>query len=232
MKKKEKALILLLFSILFFILNFTPQLTGKVILGYNKNFSVFTILGLAFLIASFIIFVSKKTLDVIIIPTGSPKADIERAERAFKEKERLSKEGYFLISGYSQKELKPEERQVYQIYKKLRSKGVTPKKMGLEGKARDTRENVIYSLKKIEERAKKKGHKGPIRVGVVSYPGHLKRFEDFYNTAIKEGLAKEGEFEFEKIKTSETAKERRYEKFPLRRARHWYKLLTMGKYKK
>ena len=172
-------------------------------------------------------------MDAIIIPTGSGgEKDKERARRALAEEDRLTNKGYFLISGYSQKELDKNNRQVYQIYKTLRRAGIRPKKMGLEGKSHDTRENVIYALEKIRKRACKQGHMGPIKVGIVSYPGHLNRVEDFIEQSEKIGLTNKNEFEFERIETPETEDERKYESDPLRRLRHQYKLHTMRKYKK
>jgi hypothetical protein len=146
-------------------------------------------------------------------------------------KDRLPKRGYYLISGYKQPELPGRDRQVYHIYKELRKGNIKPKDMGLEGKSHNTMENVIYSLEKIKKLAIKKGQKGPIRVGVVSYPGHLSRFEDFQKKAIKKGLIKKGEFEFERIETPESDEKKSYEGNFLRKLKHWYLLKTMGKYK-
>ena len=225
MIKNYIALIFLILGIILLVPNL--EITGNVISDSFYNISITNILGLMFIIFSVIIFITKKTLDAIVIPTGP--ADIKRTEKALEEEEKLTDRGYFLISGYSQKELKPKERQVYNIYKRLRSEGIKPKKIGLERKSHDTRENLIYSLRKIEERAKKSGHKGPIKVGFVSYPGHLKRFEDFYNQAIKEELIEKDKIKFYKIPTKETQEEKNYEGNLARKLFHKYKLRTIKK---
>jgi hypothetical protein len=123
------------------------------------------------------------------------------------------------------------DSQRYGIYRHLREHGVIPKNMMVEGESSDTEENLLYSLKKIKEKAKKEGIKRPLDVGVVSYPGHLERFEGFYKAALREDLIKEEDFVFHRIKTDETDQERAYEEDPLRRLLHEYKLATLGRFK-
>jgi len=227
--RRKIGLFLMIISFFLLVTNF--NITGGVILEQNLWKNIANIFLIGTLVLSFIMLSERKTLDAIIIPTGSLEQDIERADRGLEERKRLSKKGYYLISGYNQSELPGNERQVYHIYKELRRKGVKPIQMGLEGKSHNTMENVVYSLKKMQERARKNGYEQPIKVGAVSYPGHLKRIEDFEKQAIRKGLIKEDEFEFEKIKTPETEEEIKYEKNPLRRLKHLYLLKTMGKKK-
>jgi len=240
MEKNGKALILFALSIIFFSLNFTPNLTGN-ITGSLNNFHVFTILGFVFLAGSFVLFLSKRVLDAIVIPTGGGDWDYDekmyfedkkRAETAVQNKGKLGKEKYFVISGdigKSKNEIK--EGRSRSIYSFLRRHKINPSQMIIEGKSHDTLENVLYTLKKLKERKKKEGAERTWEIAFVSYPGHLERIEDFEKEAIKKGIIGKKDFRFHKIKTKETPEEREYEGNILRRIRHQGKLLTMGKYK-
>lgn len=241
MKKRIIGLILFLLGI-YFLINFGNfNFTGNVI--SNNNFVYLpNIIGVAFIFVSLILFVTRKGLDAIVIPTGGGEfdekekmysMDRDRAKKAVEHMGDLEKEGYFVISGYkggNQKEIS--EGQSYSIYKFLRRHGIKPSQRMVEGKSHDTFENVIYTFKKIKKREQKEGDEKPWDVAFVSYPGHLERFEDFVARASKKGIVEEGDFKFHKIPTGkETKEERRYENNPLRKLKHFIKLATMERYK-
>lgn len=242
---KETKRGLYIFSIGLLILAFSNSLTitGNAILeNYSQYLSVSSILGYIFIAISFVFFVARKSLDAIVIPTGGGEwdpsekmysQDRDRARKALENEDKLEDKGYFVISGYkggTKKEIS--EGQSYSIYKFLRRHKVKPSQMMVEGQSHDTLENVIYTLRKVKKREEKEGDEKPWDIAFVSYPGHLKRFEDFEKQAEKRGFIKKGEFSFHKIKTHDDSEdERNYDSNPLRKVSHWIKLLTIGKYK-
>ena len=241
MKKRTFALgFLILGMIALFFGDF--NFTGNVISDYFNSSYIPNVIALILTFLSLILFMARKGLDAIVIPTGGGEFDKEegmyfqnrnRARTALEHGEDLEKEGYFVISGYkggNQKEIS--EGQPYSIYKFLRRHGIKPSQMMVEGKSHDTLQNVIYTLKKIKEREQKRGDKKPWNVAFVSYPRHLERFEDFVKRAEKKGIVEKGEFIFHKIPTGkDTKEERKYENNPLRRLSHLQKLATMERYK-
>ncbi|MCH8945694.1 MAG: YdcF family protein [Nanoarchaeota archaeon] len=210
MRKNTLGMIFLVLSLVFLLAPTSLTITGNVILeNFHFGFSYFYIIGIIFLFSSMIIFVSRQTLDAIIIPTSpSHEEDIERAGKAGKEEDKLKDEGYFLISGYVPKEKGKrlyKGSQTQDIYRELRKHGIKPSEIKIEPKARNTIENVIYSLEEI----KKRGGKD---IGIVSYPGHLDRFEDIIRQAKEEGLV-DRKFDIHRMPTryKETQKEKAYE---------------------
>jgi len=194
-KKKRSALILLLLSVFLFSLNFSPNLTGAFVNGNQSIFNILTLLGFVFLMASFIIFTSRQTLDAIIIPTGGFKENAKRTKRALAEYEKRGTK-YFVISGEKEKP-KLRESHRNQIYRELRKYGIKPSQMKIEGKSKNTLENALYSLKKL------RGFKD---IGIVSYPEHLERFEYIVKKA-KEGGEIPKDVTIHQIKTKQTLQE-------------------------
>lgn len=209
-------------------LNFTGAFVEKLEAGYN----ILLLLALTSFIASVFLFISRKSLDAIVIPTGTWEADIDRTKKALSERDKLEDNGYFLISGYKGEGTEGMRKgQVYRIYKYLRDNGVVPGDIRIEGKSHDTRENVLYVLKKMKELEEKTGRERPLNIAFVSSSAHIKRFEDFYEEAVKRGLINKKDFRFHKIKTEGEGEEKRYERSLPRELLHYYKLRTMGKYK-
>ena len=219
MKKNKIGAIFLVLSLIFLLIPSSLNITDNVIAeNISVVFNFFYILGLIFFSSSMIIFASRQNLDAIIIPTGGGEWDSEkkmysqdrdRTQKAVEERDQLKKKGYFLISGYVPKG--KENKRVYKgsqtqdIYRELRKYGIKPSEMRIEPQARNTIENVVYSLKKVKKR-------GGRDVGIVSYPGHLDRFEDIIERGKKEGIIDKN-FEIHRIPTryKETPKEKAYE---------------------
>ncbi len=234
---RDKLSIGLLFlgsSIAFLLISFNPTISGGVI-NINTGISPIFVAGLIFFILALAVFISRQTLEAIIIPTGTLEADILRTDTAVKEREKLKKTGYFVISGYyPHGNLEGiRKSQDYRIYKRLREYDpkVIPAEMMVEGQSHDTLENTLYSLKKIKQRAEKEGRTGALDVGIVTYPDHFKRFKDFYKKAVERGLIGKGDFRLHEIPTPETEEDRKYEANPLRHLSHQFKLATMGRYR-
>lgn len=242
MKKRILAwgFFLLGIFILIFFGNF--NFTGNVISDYVNFSYIPNVIALTLIFLSLILFMARKGIDAIVIPTGGGEFDKEegmyqmdrdRARTALEHGGDLEKEGYFVISGYmggNKKEIS--EGQSYSIYKFLRKHGIKPSQMMVEGKSHDTLQNVIYTLKRIKAREQKDGDEKPWDVAFVSYPGHLDRFEDFVKQAEKKGIVGKGDFIFHKISTGKsTDEEKRYETNPLRKLDHLKKLITMDRYK-
>ena len=248
MKKNRIGIIFLFIGFVFLLAPASFSITGNVIGGdFELYLNPAYILSLIFFIFSFIVFASRQSLDAIVIPTGGgewdPETDMysqdrDRTQKALRRKNRLGKEGYFVVSGHRDPDSKGGQSQ--SIYKYLREHGIKPSEMMIEGKSHDTLENVIYALKKIREREiKRHGRiRRPLKVAFVSYPEHLDRFEDFEKEAIKKGLIRKDDFEFHRIRTfpkgeerkEKRKKERDYEGNTLRKLKHRYKLVTMGRY--
>ena len=230
--KIEKGIFFLILSFLSLVISFNPSLTGAVI-GIIIETSYLYILSLVFFLVSIFFFLSRQTLDVIVIPTGTWEADIDRAKKALSERDRLKGGRYFVISGYKgQGTREMREGQSYRIYKYLRSQGVIPGDIRIEGKSHDSEENVLYTLKKLKDMEEKMGRSKPLEIAFVSSPSHLKRFHDFYNAAVQKGLVDRGDFRFHEIPTEGLGEEAGYEASPFRRLIHEYKLRTMNRYKK
>jgi uncharacterized SAM-binding protein YcdF (DUF218 family) len=242
MKKRILALSFFFLGIVTLIIFGNLDLTGNAISDYINFSYIPNVIALTLIFLSLILFMARKGIDAIIIPTGGGAFDKEegmyqmdrdRARTAWEHGGDLDENGYFVISGYkggNQKEIS--EGQSYSIYKFLRRHGIKPSQMMVEGKSHDTLQNVIYTLKKIKAREQKEGDEKPWDVAFVSYPGHLDRFEDFVKQAEKKGIVEKGEFIFHKIPTGkDTKEERKYENNPLRRLSHLQKLATMERYK-
>jgi len=171
-------------------------ITGNIIKEYFQgDFLSLHIIGLVFLLVSFLILSSRKTLDAIIVSTGDEKSDIERPKKASKQKAK-----YYVISGEIDKTRPIKEQQTATIYRELRKQGIKPSQVKIEGKSGDTLENALYSLKKL---------KGMKNIGIVSYPQHLKRFKYIINKAQEENLIPNN-LNITYIPTKETSKDKIY----------------------
>lgn len=194
MNNRILSSIFFLFALIVFSLpNF--NFTGAVISELSLNQNVLYLVAVILFVVSVFLFLSRNSLDAIVIPTGTWEADIDRTEKALSEKNRLKEGGYFLISGYKGEGFEEMRKsQSYRIYKYLRDHGVVPYNIRVEGKSHDLEENVLYVLKKMKEMEEKSGKSKPLEIAFVSSPAHLKRFEDFYEEATRRGLAKKGRF--------------------------------------
>ena len=242
MRKNIIGTVLFVMGLAFLLEPASFNITGNVILENSQiGFSYFYIVGITFLFASMVIFASRQSLDAIIIPTGGGEwdpenqmysQDRERAKTAIEHKKELKGDKYFVISGHKgEGKENIRKGQSYSIYKFLRRHGIKPSQMIVEGKSHNTLENVLYTLKKIKEREEKDGVKRPWNIAFVSYPGHLKRLEDFENEAVRKDLVDKKDFKFHKISTGGYTEGRAYERSPLRRLLHRYNLISMGRYK-
>jgi len=203
--KTQKGIFFLIISAIFLLISFKPVITGGVV-GLSSEFSYSYIISIVFFLASVLIFTSRQTLDAIMIPTGDYEADKQRTDRAIQE-DKDAKEGHpekshqvYLISGRIDKPIKTS--QVNEIYKRLRSYGIKPKNIRIEGKSKNTLENVLFSLEKLKKM-------GAHDVGIASYPLHLDRFEDLIKEAKKEGIIYKN-FRVHRLETPEDLKQKLY----------------------
>ena len=203
--KVESASFFLIVSAVFLLISFQPTMTGSVI-GINSKISYFYLFSIGFFLASVLTFAARQTLDAIMIPTGSYKSDRERTDRAVKEDEAVEEEHpekshqIYLISGRIDKPIKTS--QVNEIYKRLRSYGIKPKNIRIEGKSKNTLENVLFSLEKLKKM-------GAHDIGIASYSTHLDRFEDLIKQAKKDGIIGK-DFRVHRLETYEGLKEKLY----------------------
>lgn len=202
---KKLPLILLLVGFIFLVLSIDVTFTGAVI-GTNIEItnSLFFVFGLTFFMASLILFVANKSLESLVIPTGTLEADEKRVETAMRSYSHTKEPKlYVLVSGeiHRDERGRPEkESQQYSIYKELRGHyGLKPSDFIIEGKSRDTLENFLYSIKKLKR--KKVNH-----MKIATNPTQYWRFKLFEREAKREGLVDES-FEVEPLYTSESPKE-------------------------
>jgi uncharacterized SAM-binding protein YcdF (DUF218 family) len=195
--RRGGSIFLLIFSFILLFWGISSNLTGNVVLEYfNNNQMLIHILGLILFAFGIILFVERKSLDAVIIPTGDLyERNIKRAKRGSEEKAK-----YYIISGYLDKSKPVKESQTADIYKELIKYGINPSDVKIERRAKDSLENAIYSLNRL---------KGLKTVGIVSYPEHLKRFEYIINKAKNEGFVDKN-IKIVKIPTEENLKEKFY----------------------
>ena len=178
--KNRWGFLSLLISIIFLFVSFNPTISGGTI-GINTNISFSFIIGLMFFILALVVLASRQALDAILIPTGDLSPDLKRTKRAYAEgKER--KDQVYLITGV---DLAVNKAETYGIYKQLRSHGVPPRNIRIEGRSKTTLENVLESLKKLKDM-------GAHDVGIASYGTHLDRFEYVIKKAKEEGIIEPG----------------------------------------
>ena len=120
-------------------------------------------------------------LEAIFVPTGEPKAQVERARfGADCYHARAEHVPKVLISGEPVKTYFPDSKPGI-IYRRMRKKDVPRDAFLFEFASRNTAENVAYSSNVINRYGIRSLH-------VVSNPSHLWRFEFFFNKAKEEGL--------------------------------------------
>ena len=181
-------------------------ITGNVINETQSGQSVIYIIALVFFLVSVFLFLSKQSLDAIIIPLGDQiyKKRVKRAMKEYDEeveRDPNGKPAYFVISG-EQGNVPLNKSERYITYNELREHGIKPSQMVVEGSSHTSMENILNSLNRI----KKKGGKN---VGIASYPWHLERFDYIINEAKKEGIV-DRDFKIHRLETSETPKESVY----------------------
>lgn len=194
--KRKIGIIVLIFSLVLLIWGVNFDLTGNFVKEYFKGgFELVHIFGLMLFLVGMILFAQRTSLDAVIIPTGGNEKNIQRAKKGAEEKGK-----YYLISGYIEKDKPIKESQTATIYTELRKYGVKPSEIKIENMAKDSLDNIIYSMNKL---------KGLKKIGIVSYPEHLKRFEYIINKAKKEGII-DKDIEIVEIPTEENMKEKMY----------------------
>ena len=213
--KRKIGILFLIVSLIFLFKKTNFNITGNFINNYFQRTFLFQhFLGLVLLVISMILLTSntKKSLEAIIVPTGVKKANIKRGKKAG-ENYNVYKRQYFIISGAPEEPLKKSGRA--SIYRELRKYGIKPLQMNIEGKSRDSLENVIYSLKKLRKNTKK--------ISFVSSPWHVKKFKYIIEKAKQEGYVPK-DLEVEYITTNQNIKDTLYgilalikEKYKLRK---------------
>ncbi len=145
---------------------------------------------------------TRQNLDAIMIPTGP--RDLLRAEKAY-EHYRNNSSRYFLITGEIQRDNMgkvKKDAQPYQIYKLLRNYGIKPSQIIVEGKSKNTLENVLNSLEELKARGLKE-------IGVSTGKTHYWRFDELIERAKQEGIIDKN-FHIYHIPVPENAKEKAY----------------------
>jgi len=199
---KKISLLLFVLGCIFFSNSLSFTIVGNVIgVGAEVKDNFFFVIGMAFFIGSFILYLQSKSLEAIVIPTGDLDADEKRTKRAMVEYSKSDEETpYVLVTGNikydAHGEIKRDSQQP-SIYRELRNKyHLNPSDMIIEGKSRDTLENFLYSIKKLK---KKKINKMEISTNRTQYW----RFKMFEREAKREGLIKE-DFEITPLYTKES----------------------------
>jgi len=197
-------LILFLLGVFFLFISVDLTFTGAVV-GTNIHISNFPIFILSLCLFTFLLisFTSNKSLEAIVVPTGTIEEDKKRLETAMHSYFRKRNKPYIMISGEMWRDEKGNlirKSQQYSIYKELRDHyGLKPSNFIIEGKSQDTLENFIYSLKKLKK-------KNINYIKIVTNQTHYWRFKLFEQEAKEEGLI-EKSFKLEPLYTSETPKE-------------------------
>jgi len=165
--------------------------------------SILFLVSWIFLILSFVIQVTGKSLESLVIPTGTIEEDKKRLKKAMQSYTKSKEKPYVLVTGgisrgENGKPLKDDGN--YFIYKELRDHyNLKPTDFIIEGKSEDTLENFLYSIKKV------KG-KGINNMKIVTNQTQYWRFKLFEKEAKKEGLI-DDDFKISPIYTSESPKE-------------------------
>lgn len=153
---RKFPLVLLVIGFVFLFLSIDVTFTGAVTeTNVKVSNSVFFIIGLAFFIVSLGLLAAGKSLESLLIPTGTKRAIQARVETAMKDYEGREEKPYILIAGeiHRDERGRPEkDTQQALIYKELRERGLKPSDFIIEGKSRDTLENFLYSIEKLKEK--------------------------------------------------------------------------------
>lgn len=194
--KRGLGIVFLAVSVILFIFSF------RNVTGFAVGFGAVPIsyfLSLIFFVFGLVLFVSGRTLDAIIVPTGTYEADLERAEVAARAY-RNGRTRKLIISGRRHDDAKLGMPQVDRIHAYLLEHGVKEEDIEKEYEARDTVDNVIYSSKFFPGK----------RIGVATYRDHFNRFKLILKYSKKEGLIHK-DVEFVPILTNEGIYDEVYE---------------------
>ena len=202
---KKLPFVLLFAGFVFLFLSIDITFTGAVV-GTDiqiKN-TLFFIFSLTFFIISLLLFVANKSLEALVIPTGTLEASKRRVETDMRSYINTREpKPYVFVSGEINRDeggRPKKESQQYLIYKELRKHyGLKPSDLIIEGKSRDTLENFLYLIKKMKR-------KGINHMKIATNPSQYWRFKLFEREAKREGLVDDS-FEVEPIYTSETPRE-------------------------
>jgi len=192
------GVIVFFISIILFGISFSQTITGNVFSENVSEINWLRFITIGLFIISLFMMSMRKSLDMLIIPTGGKTQNDQRVKRALEEDKKRGID-YYLISGVKDtKELKNTQRA--DIYNQLREYGIPPKRIKVSG-GENTNENAEEAVKKI------KGMENLHRIGIVSYPAHLDRFKqaiEKYKSDLPKGI------EFERVETEQTAKQGAY----------------------
>ncbi len=199
---KKITIISFLISFILLFLSINSTITGAVIKTNTKIITpLFFILGLALFIGTFILYVSQRSLESIVIPTGTHEADEKRIKTAMQNYSNSKQKPYILVTGEIQRENKKprKDSQQYTIYQELRKQyGLKPSDMIIEGKSKDTLENFLFSLKKLPSEVK--------TLKIATSPTQYWRFKLFEQQAKKQGIL-DRDFQIQPLYTQESKKE-------------------------
>ncbi len=187
---------------LFFSVNVT--FTGAIIGTSLQVSNMFLfILSLIALLGALLSYASDRALESLVIPTGgSPNIEEKRLETAMKQYGREEPKPYILVTGRIDRNKygRPSRSSQYRLYSELRKKyGLKPSDMIIEGQSKDTLENFLYSIKKLQK-------KGINKIKIATNPTQFWRFRMFEKRAKKEGLIDKS-FEMEPLYTEESGRE-------------------------
>lgn len=203
MNKRVVGFFLMIVSILLVLMiqiNFT---------GYSISLSYFEIPLIHLIIVSFFIFsliliFSGESLDAIIIPTqASEKRTREKTDIALKYRNKYGAKLLIASGGETPALSRHYKNGAQIIYARLRQNDVRPIDIKIDGRSRNNIENILFSLEKL------RGIKVE-KIGIVSYPGHLDRFDEIIDHGKKEGVI-DPKIKFYRIETDENLIERLYE---------------------
>jgi len=179
------------------------------LIGYSIFLGDFAVSWVYFIITllfifSLILVMSRESLDAIIIPTqASEKRTREKTDIALRYKNRYGAK-FLIASGGKTPALSEHYKHGAQIiYERLRQNNVKPIDIKIEGRSKDNIENILLSLEKLRGTKVKK-------VGIVSYPSHLDRFDEIIYIGKKEGVI-DSNIQFYRIETDEKFIEKLYE---------------------
>ena len=202
---KKLALIFLLFGLFLLFFSLDISFTG---LAIGKNIGIsnppLLFFSLIFFIASAVLYLSHKSLEALVIPTGgTSEVNKKRVETAMKDYSGTRHKPYIIVSGVINRDERGSplrDTPQYSIYKELRAKyGLKPSDITVEGKSEDTLENFLYSINRLKK-------KGINQIKIATNPTQYWRFKLFAKQAKRERLIDDS-FKIEPLYTSETPRE-------------------------
>jgi len=197
----------LLIGFIFLLLSIKITFTGAII-GTNIEISniLFLVISLTFVIGSIILYVANRSLESLVIPTGTLESDQKRIDAVMKSYNHTKDKPYILVSGYIDRDEQgrpKKESQQSLIYKELRKTyKISPSDMLIEGKSKDTLENFLYTIEKLNK-------KGINHMKIATNPTQYWRFKLFEKEAKREGII-ESSFKVDPLYTNESLSEFAY----------------------